>query len=77
MDATMKALFGGMPISDLPSVQAIAREKKKTQTIWIMGGLIVLGGLFAYTVYQENQELKKKVKSIMKTKEEKEEKKEE
>lgn len=73
----MKVFFGGKPISDLPSVQAIAREKKKTHAIWIMGGFLVLGSAVAYALYMENKELKLKLKNLIAEVEKKDETKEE
>jgi hypothetical protein len=58
MDSVMQALFGKMPISQLPSVQAAVSQKNNSQTIFIMGAIILVGGIYAYYIYRENQELK-------------------
>jgi hypothetical protein len=58
MDSVMQALFGKMPISQLPSVQAAAAQKNNNQTIFIMGAIILVGGIYAYYIYRENHELK-------------------
>jgi hypothetical protein len=47
-----------MPISQLPSVQAAVAQKNKNNTILLMGGIILVGGVLAYKLYLENQELK-------------------
>jgi primosomal replication protein N len=65
MDPVMQALFGKLPISQLPSVQAGVNQKNNNQTIFIMGAIILVGGFLAYNLYRENQELK-----IMKAREE-------
>ncbi len=62
MDQVMQSLFGKMPISQLPSVQAAVCQKNKNDTILIMGAIIVVGGIIAYNIYKENQELKIKLK---------------
>ena len=54
----MQALFGKMPISQLTSVQAAVNQKNNNQTIFIMGAIILVGGIYAYYIYKENQELK-------------------
>ena len=64
MDQVMKALFGKMPISQLSSVQAAVGKKNNTDTILIMGAIIVVGGIIAYNIYKENQELKNELKLI-------------
>jgi hypothetical protein len=64
MDPVMQALFGKMPISQLPSVQAAVGQKNNTETILIMGAIIVVGGIIAYNIYKENQELKFKLKAV-------------
>ena len=70
MDQVMQALFGKMPISQLPSVQAAVGQKNNNETILIMGAIIVVGGIIAYNIYKENQELKFKLKmATIKTKE--------
>ena len=70
MDQVMQALFGKMPISQLPSVQAAVGQKSNNETILIMGAIIVVGGIIAYNIYKENQELKFKLKmATIKTKE--------
>jgi hypothetical protein len=58
MDPVMQALFGKMPISQLPSVQAAVNQKNNNQTIFILGAIILVGGIYAYYIYRENQELK-------------------
>ncbi len=58
MDPVMQALFGKLPISQLPSVQAAVNQKNNNQTIFIMGAIILVGGIYAYYIYRENQELK-------------------
>lgn len=65
MDPVMQALFGKLPISQLPSVQAAVNQKNNNQTIIIMGAIILVGGFLAYNLYRENQKLK-----IMKAREE-------
>ncbi len=66
----MQALFGKMPISQLPSVQAATAQKNNKNTILFMGAIILVGGIFAYYIYRENQELKFKLKSVtLKTRE--------
>ena len=60
MDPVMQALFGKMPISQLPSVQAAVGQKNNNQTILIMSAIIVVGGILAYKIFKENQELKKR-----------------
>jgi hypothetical protein len=62
MDSVMKVLFGKMPISQLPSVQAAVALKNKNNTILLMGGIILVGGILAYKLYLENQELKIRLK---------------
>jgi hypothetical protein len=64
MDPVMQALFGKMPISQLPSVQAAVGQKNNTATILIMGAIIIFGGIVAYNVYKENKELKIKLKGV-------------
>jgi hypothetical protein len=64
MDSVMQALFGKMPISQLPSVQAAVNKKNSNQTILIMGAIIFVGGIIAYNIYKENQELKFKLKAF-------------
>jgi predicted negative regulator of RcsB-dependent stress response len=63
MDPVMQALFGKMPISQLPSVQAAVNQKNNNTTILIMGAIIIVGGVIAYNIYKENQELKVKLKA--------------
>ncbi len=58
MDSVMQALFGKMPISQLTSVQAAVNQKNNNQTIFIMGAIILVGGIYAYYIYRENHELK-------------------
>jgi predicted negative regulator of RcsB-dependent stress response len=58
MDPVMQALFGKMPLSQLPSVQAAAAQKNNNNTILFMGAIIIVGGIIAYNLYKENQELK-------------------
>jgi predicted negative regulator of RcsB-dependent stress response len=58
MDSVMQALFGKMPISQLPSVQAAVNQKNNNNTILFMGAIILVGGILAYKLYVENQELK-------------------
>lgn len=64
MDPVMQALFGKMPISQLPSVQAAVGQKNNNDTILIMGAIIVVGGIIAYNIYKENQELKNKFNKV-------------
>ncbi len=64
MDPVTKVLFGKMPISQLPSVQAAVAEKNKNNTILFMGGIILVGGFLAYHLYRENQEFKIKLKAV-------------
>ena len=64
MDQVMKALFGKMPISQLPSVQAAVGQKNNNETFLIMGAIIVVGGIIAYNIYKENQELKFKLRKV-------------
>lgn len=54
----MEVLFGKMPFSQLPSVQAAVAQKNKNNTILLMGGIILVGGILAYKLYLESQELK-------------------
>lgn len=54
----MEVLFGKMPFSQLPSVQAAVALKNKNNTILLMGGIILVGGILAYKLYLESQELK-------------------
>jgi hypothetical protein len=65
MDSVMQALFGKMPISQLPSVQAAVNQKNNNQTMFIMGAIILVGGIIAYNIYKENQELKFKLKMVV------------
>ena len=58
MDPVMEVLFGKMPFSQLPSVQAAVALKNKNNTILLMGGIILVGGILAYKLYLESQELK-------------------
>lgn len=60
----MQALFGKMPISQLPSVQLAVGQKNNNDTILIMGAIIVVGGIIAYNIYKENQELKNKFNKV-------------
>ena len=62
MDQVMQALFGKMPIEQLPSVQAAVGQKNNNDTILIMGAIILVGGIIAYNIYKENKELKIKLK---------------
>ena len=64
MDQVMRSLFGKMPISQLPSVQAAVGQKNNNDTILIMGAIIVVGGIIAYNIYKENKELKIKLKAV-------------
>lgn len=64
MDPVMQALFGKMPISQIPSVQSAITQKNNTDTILIMGAIIVVGGIIAYNIYKENQHLKIKLKAV-------------
>jgi hypothetical protein len=64
MDPIMQALFGRLPISQLPTVQAAVNQKNNNQTIFIMGAIILVGGIIAYNIYKENQELKFKLKAF-------------
>lgn len=66
MDPVMQTLFGKMPISQLPSVQAAVGQKNNNQAIFIMGAIILVGGIIAYNIYKENQELKVKLKTVTK-----------
>ena len=63
MDSVMEVLFGKMPFSQLPSVQAAVAQKNKNNTILLMGGIILVGGILAYKLYVENQELKIRLKA--------------
>ena len=65
MDPVTKVLFGKMPISQLPSVQAAVAEKNKNNTILFMGAIILVGGIFAYKLYLESQELKIRLKLVV------------
>ena len=65
MDPVMQALFGKLPICQLPSVQAAVNQKNNNQTIFIMGAIILVGGIIAYNIYKENQELKFKLKMVV------------
>ncbi len=70
MDPVMQSLFGKMPISQLPSVREALGQKNNNQAILIMGAIFVVGGIVAYNIYKENQELKSKLKAFtIKTKE--------
>ena len=70
MDPVMQALFGKMPISQLPSVQAAVGQKNNNDAILIMGAIVLVGGIIAYNIYKENQELKFKLKvATIKTRE--------
>lgn len=64
MDQVMQSLFGKMPISQLSSVQAAVGKKNNTDAILIMGAIIVVGGIIAYNIYKENQELKFKLRKV-------------
>lgn len=64
MDPVMQSLFGQMPISQLPSVQAAVGQKNNSEAIFIMGAIILVGGIIAYNIYKENQELKFKLKAV-------------
>ena len=61
MDPVMQALFGKMPISQLPSVQAAVGQKNNNDAILIMGAIVLVGGIIAYNIYKENQLLKQKI----------------
>ena len=61
----MEVLFGKMPFSQLPSVQAAVALKNKNNTILLMGGIILVGGILAYKLYLENQEFKIKLKLVV------------
>lgn len=65
MDPVMEVLFGKMPFSQLPSVQAAVALKNKNNTILLMGGIILVGGILAYKLYLENQEFKIKLKLVV------------
>ena len=65
MDPVMEVLFGKMPFSQLPSVQAAVAQKNKNNTILFMGAIILVGGIFAYKLYLESQELKIKLKTVV------------
>lgn len=70
MDPVMQTLFGKMPISQLPSVQAAVGQKNNTETILIIGAIFVVGSIITYNIYKENQELKIKLKTVeLKTRE--------
>jgi hypothetical protein len=64
MDPIMQALFGRLPISQLPSVQAAAAQKNNNNTILFMGALVLVGGILVYNIYRENQYLKNQLKLI-------------
>lgn len=64
MDQVMHTLFGKMPISQLPSVQAAVGQKNQNNTILIMGAIMVVGGIIAYNIYKENKNLKIKLKAV-------------
>lgn len=64
MDPVMQTLFGKMPISQLTSVQAAVGQKNNSETILIMGAIILVGGIIAYNIYKENQDLKIKLKAV-------------
>jgi hypothetical protein len=64
MDPVMQALFGKMPISQLPSVQAAVGQKNNNDAILIMGAIVLVGGIIAYNIYKENQLLKIKLKAV-------------
>ena len=65
MDQVTKVLFGKMPISQLPSVQAAVAQKNNNNSILFMGAIILVGGIIAYNIYKENQELKFKLKMVV------------
>ena len=65
MDPVMEVLFGKMPFSQLPSVQAAVALKNKNNTILLMGGIILVGGILAYKLYLESQELKIRLKLVV------------
>ncbi len=64
MDSVMEVLFGKMPFSQLPSVQAAVAQKNNNNTILFMGAIIIVGGIIAYNIYKENQELKLKLEAV-------------
>jgi hypothetical protein len=64
MDPVMQTLFGKLPISQLPSVQAAAAQKNNNNTILFMGAIILVGGFLAYNLYKENQGLKYKLEAV-------------
>jgi hypothetical protein len=64
MDSVMEVLFGKMPFSQLPSVQAAVAQKNKNNTILFMGAIILIGGIIAHNIYKENQELKFRLKTV-------------
>ena len=57
----MQALFGKMPISQLPSVQAATTKNNNAKTILLIGGLAIVLGVTAYILYQKNIELNKQL----------------
>ena len=57
----MQALFGKMPISQLPSVQAATTKNNNANTILLIGGLAIVLGVTAYILYQKNIELNKQL----------------
>ena len=61
MDQVMQALFGKMPISQLPSVQAATTKNNNAKTILLIGGLAIVLGVTAYILYQKNIELNKQL----------------
>ena len=61
MDPVMQTLFGKMPIEQLDAVKAVITEKRFVRTIFVLGGITIGLGIFAYTLYQQNLELKDKL----------------
>ena len=70
MDPVMQSLFGKMPISQIPSVQAAVSQKNAANTIFIMGAIIVISGIIIYNMDKKMKEMR--IKLYTKYNEEKE-----